>query len=222
MSFWIPLFLAALPTWVGAVELSTILSSLEGSGIPDTAEYRVTTRYQVGDQPMSTTMKVVQGGSDLQWSEATVGGRTLRIVRNGPRQRVLDLGSGESHTILAPVDQTPLATDWRRLARASWSAPVMLKTGSWRIRQLSSLDSGVAGRLVEWSENDQLPSAMTQWDAKGDTTFARVRWTRIGARSVPAQIEVESGRRPASTIVSLQFTDWRFPRSIPDAFFAIP
>lgn len=219
---WIPLFLAAIPTWSGAVDLSTILSSLSRSGIPDTAEYRLTTTFQVVDRPMTTSMKIVQKGKDLHWSEATVGGRTLRIVRNGLRQRVLDLGSGESHTILAPVVETPLATDWRQLAQASWSEPVDLMNGSWRIRQLSGLDSGVAGRLVEWSENDQLPSAMIQWDGKGDTTFARVRWTRIGERSVPSQIEVESGRRPASTIVSLRFTDWRFPRSIPDAFFAIP
>lgn len=222
MTRWIPLVLAALPLGVGAVELSTILTSLEGSGIPDTSEYRVTTTFQVMDRPMTTSMKVVQSGKDLHWSEASVGGRTLRIVRNGLRQRVLDLGSGESHTMIAPANQAPLASDWKKLARVAWSQPVGLSSGSWRIRQLSGLDSGVAGRLVEWSETDHLPDAMIQWDAKGDTTIARVRWTRIGARAVPSQIDVESGRRPASTIVSLRFTDWRFPRSIPPTFFAIP
>lgn len=222
MTRWIPLILAALPPWARAVELPTILSSLARSGIPDTSEYRLTTTFQVADRPMTTSMKVVQSGKDLQWSEATIGGRTLRIVRNGPRQRVLDLASGESHTLVAPVNQTPIAADWRNLARAAWSDPMQQRSGTWRIRQVSSLDSGVAGRWIEWSETDMLPSAMIQWNATGDTTFARVRWTRIGTISVPAQIDVESGGRLAPGTVTLRFTDWRFPRSIPSSFFAIP
>lgn len=222
MTRWIPLILAALPPWAGAVELSTILTSLARSGIPDTSEYRLTTTFQVADRPMTTSMKVIQSGKDLQWSEATVGGRTLRIVRNGPRQRVLDLASGESHTLVAPVNPTPIAADWRNLALAAWSDPIQLSPGTWRIRQVSGLDSGVAGRWLEWSENDMLPSAMVQWNATVDTTFARVRWTRIGTRTVPARIEVESRSRSAAGPVTLLFTDWRIPRSIPSSFFAIP
>lgn len=40
---WIPLFLAALPMWARAVDLTTILESLKSAGIPDTAKYRLTT-----------------------------------------------------------------------------------------------------------------------------------------------------------------------------------
>lgn len=219
---WIPLFLASLPTWAGAADLSTILASLKGSGIPDTAEYRVTTTFMAGEQPMTTTMKIVQGGRGLHWSESTVGGRTLRIVRNGDRQRILDVGSGESHTMKAPPDQGNLATDWIRLSRASWSDPVDHGNGIWQIRQRSELDSGVSGRIVEWSEDEHQARAMIQWDPKGDTVRARIRWLAVAGRTVPSEIEVESGRKPDVRVVSLRFADWRFPRSIPDKFFAIP
>lgn len=219
---WIPLFLAALPTWACAVDLSTILTSLKSSGIPDTAEYRVTTTFMAGEQPITTTMKIVQAGRDLHWSESTVGGRTLRIVRNADRQRILDVGSGESHTMKAPPTQGNVAIDWNRLSRASWSDPVHRGNGIWQIRQRSDLDSGVSGRIVEWSELENQSRAMIQWDPKGDTIRARIRWLAIAGRTVPSEMEVESGRKPEAQVVSLRFTDWRFPRAIPSMFFAIP
>lgn len=222
MSRWIPLFLAVLPTWTSAVELSTILTSLKGSGIPDTSEYRVTTTFMVGDQPMKTTVKIVQGGRELQWSESTVGGRTLRIVRNADRQRIIDVVSGESHTMNAPPSQASPATDWAKLSRASWTDPVAHGDGIWRIRQRSNLDSGVSGRILEWSEIERRSHAMFQWNSMGDTIRARVRWIAVEGRTVPEEIEVESGKKPESRVVVLRFTEWRFPRSIPASLFAIP
>lgn len=222
MTRWIPLILAALPTWAGAVELSMILKSLEGSGIPDTAEYLVTTSFQAGDRPISTTMKILQQGPGLQWTESTVGGRTLRIVRNGDRQRILDVGSGEGATMRAPPVQSNPSIAWMKLPRASWSEPVEHGNGIWRIRQSSNLDSGLSGRIVEWSEAERRSHAMIQWNAVGDTTRTKVRWISVGGRMVPEEIEVESGRKSESQIVVLRFAEWRFPRSIPASLFAIP
>lgn len=219
---WLPLFLAALPTWARAVDLTTILESLKSAGIPDTAEYLVTTSFQAGDRPISTTLKILQQGPGLQWTESTVGGRTLRIVRNGDRQRILDVGSGEGTTMRAPPSQSNHAIAWMKLPRASWSEPVHHGNGIWRIRQNSNLDSGLAGRIVEWSEAERRAHAMIQWNAAGDTTRTKVRWISVGSRTVPEEIEVESGRKPATQVVVLRFTDWRFPRSIPASLFAIP
>lgn len=222
MARWIPLFLAAIPIWSGAVELTTILSSLKGSGVPDTSEYRVTTTFQVGGQPMSTTMKVVQSGKGLSWSEATVAGRTVRVVRNGSRQRILDVGSGESHTMAATTDQGPSSMDWNRLASLTWTDPVESPSGLWVIRQISGLDSGLAGRILEWSASDAHPRRLVQWSSSGDTTRASIQWSFEQGRRIPKEIHIETGPTSHAQLVTLRFDDWRFPRSIPAAFFAIP
>ena len=219
---WIPLFLAAIPIRSGAVDLATILSSLKGSSIPDTSEYRVTTTLHVSGQPLSTVMKVVQSGKDLSWSEATVGGRTMRIVRNGNRQRIFDVGSRESQTMTAAADGVASAVDWTRLADVSWTSPIESTPGLWLLRQSSGLDSALAGRILEWSSTDGRPRRMLQWNASGDTTRANIQWTYEQGRRVPKEIRIETGPASQTRLVTLRFDDWRFPRSIPSAFFAIP
>lgn len=205
-----------------AVEIATVMEALRRSGVPDTADYRMTTSLEVSGRTLRTSAHIVQAGLDRQWSETNVSGRTIRMVRDGERQRVEDLSTGAAQTMQVPASPGTPQTRWTQARTSAWSDPVAVGNGIWEFHDDHPDDSTLASQRLRWSEVRGEVVSLCSVSKQGDSSRIDFSWQVIQGRKLPRSFDIQSRIEGGLVRTTVSFTDWSFPRSFPARMFVIP
>lgn len=130
-----------------------------------------------------------------------------------------DLATGIGQTMAAPQDE--LAMVRNPLAGGQWQEPRALGNGLWQIRDTVSRQGQKVQELV-YSEAHNRLVGMLRVGQEGDTVRTTLNWGEIKGRSILSSMDLESRIQGKVSLVTIRYTDWLFPRSLPASLFEVP
>jgi hypothetical protein len=205
-----------------APSVESILVQAARATVPDTSDYRSVTDVRMGDFTTRVSMHMIQAGKEKRWMELDAGGRQSRIVTNGGRSLMTDLGSNTSMAMPSMEESKDPILAMHSLASSRWSAPRALGGEMWELVQEAIQDSAIIARTLVWDETVKEVRSFEQVGRAGDTTRIEFSWLRTGGYTVPSSTVIVQSIPGRIVTTTTTFSDWRFPSSLPSSLFEIP
>lgn len=214
----LPLLLAAV---LPAMDVATIARRLERAATLDTAAFRVVSTSEMMGRTTRTTAQVVRAGQTRYRMEVEGTGTRLRMIREGERMRVVDLRTGSSHVQVVEGARDELSLARAAFREAAWRKPVSGGPAIWQLRGSIADSSGTRDLVLRYSAPLNQIVSLVRIGPGQDTTAWRFVWGRSGGRQVLRSIRVRSRLGGQVSTVRREFSQWKFPRTLPDSLFAV-
>lgn len=180
----------------------------------------MSTQIKIGGQTIVSSSHIIQAGSDLQWMESETLGKRLQMIRNGMRMQIFDLSSGQTQVSPALKSSEPLSPVQVAFAKGHWLAPIQISSGLWEMMDTTRNEAYFSQKMrfsETWNQIIQLQTV----NLAHDTALTDLGWGTVGGRLVPTSINVSVRSQGVVNDVYSEYSNWFFPRSIPNSLFRI-
>lgn len=210
-----------LASVVEAMDVATITRWLERAATQDTAEFRVVSTTEMMGRTSRTGAHVIRAGQARYRMDVEGTGTKLRMIRDGDRMRVVDLGTGSSHVQAVEGARDELSLARATFREAAWRKPVAAGKGIWLLRGSIADSAGARQLVLRYSAPLNQIVSLVRIGPGQDTTAWRFEWGHSGRRQILKAIEGWSRIGGQVSVVRREFSKWKFPRTLPDSLFAV-
>jgi hypothetical protein len=105
-------------------------------------------------------------------------------------------------------------------AKGHWLAPIQISSGLWEMMDTTRNEAYFSQKMrfsETWNQIIQLQTV----NLAHDTALTDLGWGTVGGRLVPTSINVSVRSQGVVNDVYSEYSNWFFPRSIPNSLFRI-